>query len=140
MKELVDRILNGEAVDIAESNPHYYLSVSQEGCEYKIGFANPKSPSDHCFARLDIKTIKEAGNLLIKLADELDSRKKFKDGDNLYAVTPIGGVFWASFNSGFAEHLGLVMSGNAFKTKEEACDNIPAVMAKYQYLRDRGLV
>lgn len=76
--------------------------------------------------------MKEAGNLL--------RQEKFKDGDDLFFVLPVGGVFWTFFNSRLVEHLELVMSGNAFKTRQEARDNIPAVLAKYQSLKDKGLV
>lgn len=138
MKDKVDKILNGETVDIAGDH-RYVLSVSKSKDWYKVGCVKPENLEGGS-TLMSIETMRDAGNRLLALADALERQKKFRDGDNLYAVTPIGGVFWASFNSGFAEHLGFVMSGNAFKTKEEACDNIPAVMAKYQDLRDRGLV
>lgn len=38
MKEKVDRILNGEAVDIAENGATFYLSVSKYDDKYKVGF------------------------------------------------------------------------------------------------------
>ena len=139
MKEIVDRILNGEAVDIAGDGADYYLSVAKHYDKYKIGFVNPNYVIDN-YQRLETKQMKDAGNLLIELADELESRKKFKDGDDLFFVDPKGVVIYLSFDGGSATHLGLVMSGNAFKTRAEAEENKDAVLAKYQELRDKRLV
>lgn len=139
MKEIVDRILNGEAVDIAGDDANYYLSVAKHNDKYKVGFVNPYYVIDH-YQHLDTKELKEAGNLLLELADELESRKRFKDGDDLFFVNPKGIVIYLSFNGESATHLGLVMSGNAFKTKTEAEENRGEIMKKYQELRDRGLV
>lgn len=139
MEEKANSILNGEAVDIAGDGANYYLSVSKYDDKYKVGFVSPNYVVEY-FTCLNTEMMRDAGARLIALADELESRKKFKDGDELYFVTPKGSVFLAKFNSTLVEHLGLVMSGNAFKTRKEACDNIPAVMAKCQELRDKGLV
>ena len=37
-------------------------------------------------------------------------------------------------------HLSLLATGNAFKTIEEAEANKDAILAKYQELKDRGLI
>ena len=138
MKEKVDRILNGEEVDIAE-DPRYVLSVSKIKDQYRVGCVEPENLEGGS-TLMSIETMKEAGNLLITLDDALERQEKFKDGDDLFFVLPVGGVFWTFFNSGSADHLELVMSGNAFKTRKEARDNIPPVLTKYQELRDKGLV
>lgn len=137
MKDKVDRILNGEAVNL--SGLIYNLSVLRDDKHYYVGFCSPEGIGKRSQI-LSTRDMKEAGKYLIALADELESRKKFKDGDDLFFVLPVGGVFWTFFNSKNAEHLGLVMSGNAFKTRQEARDNVPTVLAKYQELRDKGLV
>lgn len=41
MKELVDRILAGDVVDVSSDNPVYYLSVLKEPSGFKIGFVAP---------------------------------------------------------------------------------------------------
>lgn len=79
MKEKVDRILNGEAVDIAGDGADYYLSVSKYDDKYKVGFVNPNYVEEY-FTCLNTKTMRDAGNKLIELADELESRKRFKEG------------------------------------------------------------
>lgn len=140
MKEIVDRILNGEAVDIAREDADYCLSVSQDGDKYKVGFINKRNMADYC-PYLTAKTMKDAGNLLIELADELESRKKFRNDERIYYVQTDGNVgYFDYFVNTNSFHLSLIVMGNAFKTKAEAHDNIPVVMAKYQELRDKGLV
>lgn len=138
MKEIVDRILNGEAVEIARPDADYCLNVVQDKEKYRVIFG-PNNIGGYCL-RLDAKTIKEVGELLSALADELESRKKFKSGDEFYYVRQNGEIRCIIFSLSNALHYSLILSGNAFKTKAEAHDNIPAVLAKYQGLRDRGLI
>ena len=139
MKEIVDRILNGEAVDIAKDGGDYYLNVLKDGNKYKIGFMSSLYNKEYG-SRLTVEMIKEAGNKLIELADELESRKRFKEGDKLCFIRPDGEIRKIIFFPNDAYHCGLLMSGNAFKTIEEAEANKDAILAKYQDLRDRGLV
>ena len=141
MKEIVDRILNGEDVDIAGDRADYFLTVSQFGENYKIGFTYPDNMKSF-HSSISLKSIREAGNKLIALADELEeSRKKFRTDERVYYIQTDGNVSYIDF---FIKtntlHLSLIAMGNAFKTAAEAHDNIPAVMAKYQELRDKGLV
>ena len=139
MKEIVDRILNGEDVDIAGDRAAYFLTVSQLDENYKIGFTYPDNMKSF-HSSISLKSIRDAGNLLIALADELESRKKLKDGDDLFFVNPKGVVIYLPFDGESATHLSMVAMGNAFKTRAEAEKNKDAVLAKYQDLRDRGLV
>ena len=135
MKEKVDRILDGEAVDIGGVD--YYLSVQKDDDAYRVGFSQPDLV---CGQRLSLKMIKEAGNRLIELADELEERKKFKHGDDVYVVRADGNVFCLRFDDTDSGHLARVAMGVAFKSREEAFRNRDAVLAKYQALRDEGLI
>lgn len=139
MKGKVDKILNGEPVDIAGDGANYYLSVLQANDKYKVGFVNPNYIMDN-YQRLDTKQMKEAGNLLITLADELESRKRLKEGDILCFIRPDGEIRKIIFFPNDAYHCGLLMSGNAFKTEAEAEAHKDDVLAKYQDLRDRELI
>lgn len=139
MKEKVDRILNGEAVDIAENGATFYLSVSKYDDKYKVGFVSPNYVEEY-FTCLNTKTMRDAGKLLIALADELDSRKKFADGDKCVSICPDGSMYESYFNNNDSGYVARVAFGNVFKTWEEARANKDAVMAKYQDLRDRGMV
>lgn len=138
MKKIAERIFNGETVNIAEDT-RYVLSVSKIKDQYRVGCVEPENLEDGS-TLMSFETMRDAGKRLFALADALERQGKFKDGDDLFFVLPVGGVFWTFFNSKNAEHLGLVMSGNAFKTRQEARDNIPTVLAKYQSLKDKGLV
>lgn len=139
MKEIADRILNGEAVDIAENGATFYLSVSKYDDKYKVGFVSPNYVEEY-FTCLNTKTMRDAGNKLIELADELVSRKRFKEGDKLCFIRPDGKIRKIIFFPNDAYHCGLLMSGNAFKTEAEAEAHKDDVLAKYQDLRDRGLI
>ena len=140
MKEMVDRLLDGKAVELTRENASFYLSVLKREEGYKIRLVFPEKLETHGYSYFTPRIMKEAGNLLIELAEELESRTKFKDEDDLFFVTPEGVVLYFSFDSKSASHLGLVMSGNAFKTRAEAEEHKEEVMAKYQELRDKGLV
>ena len=139
MKEIVDRILAGSVVDIAKDGGDYYLNVLKDGNKYKIGFMSSLHNKEYG-SRLTVEMIKEAGNLLIKLADELENRKRFKDGDEYFVVCPSGEIYSLIFSQKYAAHFALLAMGNAFKTREEAEAHKDKIMAKYQELRDKGLV
>lgn len=139
MKEKVDRILNGESVDIAGDGANYYLSVLKDGDKYAVGFVG-HDEIHSVYQLLDTKTIKASGNLLIALADELESRKRFKDDDDFYYVSVGGTVLRGFFKSDSTLHNCLIMTRNAFKTYKEAEINIHSVMDKYKELKDTGLV
>lgn len=138
MKEIVDRILNGEAVEIARLDADYCLNVVQDKEKYRVIFG-PNNIGEY-YLRLDAKTIKEVGELLSALADELESRKKFKTNERIYYVRTNGEIHSVTFSESYSLHLSLLAMGNAFKTHEEADAHIDEIMAKYQDLRDRGLV
>ena len=74
------------------------------------------------------------------LADELESRKKFKTNERIYYVRTNGEIHSVTFSESYSLHLSLLAMGNAFKTHEEAEAHVDEIMAKYQDLRDRGLV
>lgn len=139
MKEIVDRILNGEDVDIAGDRADYFLAVSRHGENYKIGFTYPENMKSF-HSSISLKSMREAGKLLIALADELESRKKFKTNERIYYVRANGEIFYLNFSDSYSLHLSLLAMGNAFKTHEEAEAHIDEIIAKYQDLRDRGLV
>lgn len=86
------------------------------------------------------KHLREFAGSLANLADELEGKRKFKTGDDIYFVDPKGEVMWLPFNSESATHLGLVASENAFKTCAEASDNILVVMEMYKKLKGKGLI
>lgn len=139
MKEMVDRILKGEDVDIAGDRADYFLTISQHGENYKIGFTYPENMKSF-HSSISLKSIREAGKLLIALADELESRRKFKAGDSVYYIRQDEEIRHIVFSLNNAYHYGLVMSGNAFKTKSEAEAHKDEVLAKYQDLIDRELI
>lgn len=139
MKEIVNRLLNGDVVNIAGNRAVYYLSVLKSEDLYKVGFLSPEQVED-CHMRLNTKLMREAGDRLVKLADELDSRKKFADGDKCVSICPDGSMYESYFNNNDSGYVARVAFGNVFKTWEEARANKDAVLAKYQELRDRGLV
>lgn len=139
MKNKVDRILNGGTVNIA-SDPRYVLSVSKIKDWYRVGWVEPEH-LEESFTLMSLETMRDVGNKLIALADELESRKKFRNDERIYYVQTDGNVgYFDYFVNTNSFHLSLIVMGNAFKTKAEAHDNIPVVMAKYQELRDKGLV
>lgn len=139
MKEIVDRILNGEDVDIAGDRADYFLAVSRHGENYKIGFTYPENMKSF-HSSISLKSMREAGKLLIALADELESQKKFNEGDEFYYIDADGTILRGFFKSNNAVYYSLVMFGNAFKTEVEAKANRKEIMAKFQELRDKGLV
>lgn len=139
MKEKVDRILDGEAVDIAGDDADYYLSVLKDNDKYKVCFLS-QDFVQHVSQLLSLKTLKEAGNYLIELANELEERTKFKAGDKVFIVRVDGGIFSLTFDDTDSGQLARVAMGVAFKSQEEALRNRDAVLAKYQALRDEGLV
>lgn len=139
MKEIVDRILNGEVVDIAKDDGDYYLNVLKDDNRYKIGFMSSLYNKEYGSC-LTVEMIKEAGKLLIALADELESRKKFSEGDEFYYIDADGTILRGFFKSNNAVYYSLVMFGNAFKTEVEAKANRKEIMAKFQEARDKGLL
>lgn len=137
MKEIADRILNGEAVNLA--GLIYNLSVLRGGKHYYVGFCSPEG-IDKRSQLLSTKDMKKAGNLLITLADELESRKRFKDGDKCFFVRPNGSIYDSHFSSDDCGHIARVAFGNCFKSRAEAIVHKDEILAKYQDLIDRGLV
>lgn len=138
MKEIVDRILNGEAVDIAGDGAEYYLSVSKYEDKYNVGFVSPDYVEEY-FTCLDTETMKEAGSRLIKLAEELESRKKFRVGDRFFFIDETGVIRDVRFGGATFDY-AVLLAGNAFKTREEAEAHKDEIMTKYQDLSNRGLV
>lgn len=139
MKDKVDRILNGDAVDIARADAEYYLCALKAGERYKISFESPGLSRDFRVV-LDTKQMREAGKYLIALADELESRKKFKSGDICFFVCPDGSIYDSFISTNDGGHLARIAIGNCFKSRVEAEAHKDDVLAKFQYLRDQGLV
>lgn len=142
MKEKVDRILNGEAVDIAENGASYYLSVVTNSYkdEYKIAFIDPDKLDFVSSDYISIGAMRNAGKRLVALADELENRKRFNRGDHYFTVRPNGTVTDFIFSPSESGDMCRLYMGNAFKTKEEAEERKDEIVAKYQDLRDKGLV
>lgn len=140
MKELVDRILNGDAVDVSSDYPAYYLSVLKEPSGFKIGFVAPSDLGDQVSYCVDTRVMRDAGKRLVSLADELDRRMKFVDRCKVFIVTPSGGIAEAYFDKTSSAHLADVAFGNMFKTRKEAEANKATVLAKYKALEDEGLI
>lgn len=126
-------------MDIAGDGANYYLSVSKYDDKYKVGFVSPNYVVEY-FTCLNTEMMRDAGTRLIALADELESRKKFKTNERIYYVRANGEIFYLNFSDSYSLHLSLLAMGNAFKTHEEAEAHIDEIMAKYQELRDKGLV
>lgn len=140
MKELVDRILNGEVVDVSGADSAYYLSVLKERSRFKIGFVAPSDLGDHASYCVDTRSMRDAGKRLVILADELDRRMKFVDRCNVFIVTPSGDIAESYFDKTSAAHLADVAFGNIFRRRKEAEANKAAVLAKYKALEDEGLI
>lgn len=140
MKQLVDRILNGDAVDVSNDNPVYYLSVLKEPSGFKIGFVAPSDLGDQDSYCVDTRIMRDAGKRLVSLADELDRRVKFVDRCPVFIVTPSGDIAESYFNKTSAAHLADVAFGNIFRRRKEAEANKAAVLAKYKALEDEGLI
>lgn len=139
MKEIADRILNGETVNIAGDH-RYVLSVSKSKDWYRVGLVEPENLEDGSIL-MSPETMRDAGKRLFALADALERQKKFKNDERIYYVQTDGNIgCFDHFVKTNSFHLSLIVMGNAFKTKAEAYDNIPAVLTKYQELRDKGLV
>lgn len=139
MKELVNRIFNGEVVDITSANSPYYISVTENISGFKVGFVAPSGLGGQgCY--MSTNDMRDAGRRLVSLADELDRRMKFVDRCKVYIVTPSGGIAESYFDSTSSAHLADVAFGNIFKTHKEAEVNKAAVLAKYKALKDEGLV
>mgnify|MGYP005758501719 CR=1 FL=1 len=84
--------------------------------------------------------MRELAGQLTELAEELESRKKFKTNERIYYVRKNGEIYSVIFSASYSLHLSLLAMGNAFKTYEEAEAHKDEVLAKYQELRDKGLV
>lgn len=140
MKELVDRVLNGDVVDVSSDNPVYYLSVLKEPSGFKIGFVAPSDLAGQDAYCVDTRIMRDAGKRLVSLADELDRRTKFVDRCKVFIITPSGGIAEAYFDKTSSAHLADVAFGNIFRTRKEAEANKDAVLAKYKALEDEGLI
>lgn len=140
MKELVDRILAGDVVDVASDYPAYFLSVLKEPSGFKIGFVAPSDLAGQGAYCVDTRIMRDAGKRLVSLADELDSRIKFADRCKVYIVTPSGDIAETYFDKTSAAHLADVAFGNIFRKRKEAEANKDAVLAKYKALEDEGLI
>lgn len=140
MKELVDRILAGDAVDVSSDYPAYFLSVLKEPSGFKIGFVAPLDLAGQDAYCVDTRIMRDAGKRLVSLADELDSRMKFVDRCAVHIVTPSGGIIETYFDKTSAAHLADVAFGNIFRTRKEAEANKDAVLAKYKALEDEGSI
>lgn len=141
MKELVDRILAGDVVDITGTNATYYLSVVEGKVSgFKVGFVVPSGLDEQGSCYMSTGEMRDAGKRLVSLADELDSRMKFVDRCPVYIVIPSGGIIETFFDKTSAAHLADVAFGNIFKTRKEAEANKDAVLAKYKALEDEGLI
>ena len=141
MKELVDRILNGDAVDITGTNATYYLSVAERKVSgFKVGFVAPSGLDGQGTCYMTTRIMRDAGKRLVSLADELDRRTKFVDRCKVFIITPSGGIAEAYFDKTSAAHLADVAFGNIFRKRKEAEANKDAVLAKYKALEDEGLI
>lgn len=111
MKEIVDRILAGSVVDIAKDGGDYYLNVLKDGNKYKIGFMSSLHNKEYG-SRLTVEMIKEAVERLIALSDELNARKKFKNGDKYFTVRPNGKIIDWYFDSSESGDMAFYADGD----------------------------
>lgn len=139
MKEIVDRILNGEIEELTGEG--FVFSILKDG-DYIDIIPESKEVSTSYSTRqkLTPKDMRELAGQLTELAEELESRKKFKTNESIYYIRANGEIFPFTFFESNSFHLSLLATGNAFKTLEEAIKNKDAILAKYQDLRDQGLV
>lgn len=141
MKEIVDRILQDEVVDIVGEDKRYHVSVRKKENNFLFAFAREANfDRDYSRQSLYLKEIKELGEKLITLHDELKNRKEFKVGEPCFFVRPDGQIYKTRFNDEDSGHIARVVFGNVFKTSEEAEAHKDEVMAKYQALRDEGVI
>ena len=140
MKEMVDKILNGETVDIADKGS-FYLSVRKyrDRNAFQVGLSTPSAIEERSQV-LDVGNIRKAGTALIDLAYELESRAKFKNGDKCFSVKTDGRILDWSFDENDSGFLARLYMGNAFKTRAEAEEHKEEIMAKFKELKDKGLV
>lgn len=140
MKELVNRILAGDVVDVLSDKSAYCLNVLKERSGFRVGFVAPSVLAGQGVYCVDTRIMRDAGKRLVSLADELDSRIKFADHCKAYIVTPSGDIAETYFDSTSAAHLADVAFGNIFRKRKEAEANKDAVLAKYKALKDEGLI
>lgn len=139
MKEIVDRILNGDIEELTGEG--FVFSILKDGDYIDIiPEAKEVVTSYSIRQKLTPKDMREFARQLTELAEELESRKKFSEGDEFYYIDADETILRGFFKLNNAVYYSLVMSGNAFKTEVEAKANRKEIMAKFQDLRDRGLV
>lgn len=93
MKEMVDGILAGATIDIIDG-ASVYLCVRKfrDGNDgFQVGFSAPSAIGE-CSQVLDADGLRKAGNALIMLAEELESRKRFRNGDKCFSVKTDGRI------------------------------------------------
>lgn len=141
MKEIVDRILQDEVVDIVGEDKRYHVSVQKKGNNFLFAFSR-KANFDRGYSRqsLYLEEIKELGEKLIALYAELENRKKFKDGDCIYYVDDEGDLCHFIFNTGNVYHKTMIVTGNAFKDPEKAGEHKDEIRDMYQRLEDQGII
>lgn len=139
MKEIVDRILNGEIEELTGEG--FVFSILKDG-DYIDIIPESKEVSTSYSTRqkLTPKDMRELAGQLTELAEELECRKKFRTNEDVYYIRANGEIFPFIFVGSNSFHLSLLAIGNAFKTREEAEAHKDDVLAKFQDLRDQGLV
>ena len=139
MKEIVGRILNGEIEELTGEGFVFSILKDKDYIDI-IPEAKEVVTSYSVRQKLTPKDMRELAGQLTELAEELESRKKFSEGDEFYYIDADGTILRGFFKSNNAVYYSLVMFGNAFKTEAEAKANRKEIMEKYQDLRDRGLL
>ena len=139
MKEIVDRILNGNIEELTGEGFVFSILKDKDYIDI-IPEAKEVVTSYSIRQKLTPKDMRKFARQLTELAAELESRKKFKTNERIYYVRNNGEIYSVTFSESYSLHLSLIAMGNAFKTYEEAEAHIDEIMAKYQDLRDRGLV
>lgn len=139
MKEIVDRILNGEIEELTGEG--FVFSILKDG-DYIDIIPESKEVSTSYSTRqkLTPKDMRELAGQLTELAEELERRKKFRTNEELYYIRANGEICPFIFFESNSFHLSLLAIGNAFKTRKEAEAHKDEIMAKHQDLRNRGLV
>lgn len=137
---MVDRISKNEIVDIFENDSNLYLTITKRNNNnYKIVLDGPRHLEEYGQI-ISLKDIYRLGMKLIELYTELKDQIAFKENDALYYVKMNGEIGCIGFNRNDTAVCSLILSGNAFKTKEEAQNNKNKIMLQYQKLEDEGLV
>lgn len=130
MKEKVDCIMSGGIAVFYGKGDNFYFRINKKDKGFFI---------DLSCDWLSLSDIRSIGEHLLRLAHEIENRKKFTLGMRYYYVRTDGVVEDTLFENSLTDR-AFILSGNAFLTKEEAEANKDKIIGKYQELLDNGIL